>query len=62
MKKWLNIHSLTLPEDSEFGKRFNRVSAAFDRCKNEDYDTPEGKKLWDEYFSMKYCLEQGLPV
>lgn len=56
------VHEIKLSEDSEFGKRFNTVSDVFQKWK-ECSDTDSNKDaLFDEWFNMKYCLEQGLPI
>lgn len=51
------IHEIKLNGDNDFAKRFNSVSDAFSRAMKEDT-----KEAWDDYSSMKYCLEQGLPI
>lgn len=55
------VHELTLPGTSEFAHRFNLVSGAFARY-SAAAGTPDENKLFADYFSMKFCLEQGLPI
>ncbi len=57
----LPIHSLRLNEADEFGKKFNYVSDLYRNWQQ----APEGEEkeaAWNEYYSAKYSLEQGLPI
>lgn len=51
---------LRLPErdDDDFAKRFNYVGKLYSRCMADQ----DNKQKWDDYFEVKYALEQGLPI
>lgn len=57
----INVHELTLLGDSEFSKRFNRVSEAYEKWETS-IGTENEDTNWKEYCSLKLCLEQGYPM
>jgi len=62
-EKMINIMDIKLEGDSSFVKTFNEVGDFFQKVKeveNSDASEEEKQKYWDEYYSRKYCLEQGI--
>lgn len=56
----LHINEIKLEGEDEFSTQFNLCSDLFAKARAEGLTDEERNKAWDEYFSAKYCLEQGL--
>jgi len=57
------IHEIKLNGDSEFINKFNNVSdlyTAYKEAKDSGKSKELVNELWGNFYSAKYCLEQGI--